>query len=68
MAKNDYSVIVFFPNEKPKKWSYVHKLNGFAIFLDNKYPDWTYFNVYDKRDRKYLKRFYKGNVIPEFLP
>ena len=45
----------------------VHKLNGFAMFLDKEHSEWKYFNVYDRRTRQYLKRFYKGNLIPDFL-
>ncbi|MBN2747566.1 MAG: hypothetical protein JXR34_12635 [Bacteroidales bacterium] len=65
--KNDYSVVVFLSTGEVKKWSFVHKLNGFVQFLDNKHSDWLYMNVYDRRSRKYLKRFYKGNSIPDFL-
>jgi hypothetical protein len=65
--KNDYSITVFFKTGLPKKWSFVHKLDGFASFLDSKHKDWQYFNVYDRRNGKYLKRFYKGNLIPDFL-
>jgi|WetSurMetagenome_2_1015567.scaffolds.fasta_scaffold00174_13 hypothetical protein len=64
---NDYSVIAFFPMEKPKSWEFVHKLNGFADFLNREHPDWKYMNVYDRRSTKFLKRLYKGNSIPEFL-
>jgi hypothetical protein len=65
--KNDYSVTVFFASGMPKKWSFVHKLNGFASFLDAKHSGWTYFNVYDRESGSYLKRFYKGNLVPDFL-
>lgn len=66
--KNDYSVIAFFPNGTAKKWQYVHKLNEFANqFLDKKHSDWKYMNVYSRRDNVYLRRFYAGNVIPDFL-
>lgn len=65
--KNDYSVIVFFKNATPKKWQFVHKLNGFSKFLDSKHSTWKYFNVYERRTGKYLKRFYPGNIIPQIL-
>ena len=66
--KNDYSVIVFLENEsKPKKWNYVHKLNGFSMFLNNSHPTWKYMNVYERRTSKFLKQFHKGNFIPPFL-
>jgi hypothetical protein len=65
--KSDYSVIAYLSTGEVKKWAYVHKLNGFAKFLDEKHSSWKYMNVYERRTRKYLKRFYKGNEIPEFL-
>ena len=64
---NDYSVTVFLSTGEAKKWTYVHRLDGFVNFLDNKYSKWLYMNVYDRRTRQYLKRFYKGNLIPDFL-
>jgi hypothetical protein len=66
--KNDYTVIVFFEEgSKPKKWQYVHKLNGFAMFLNNSHSGWQYMNIYERRTGKYLRRFIKGNFIPAFL-
>lgn len=65
--KNDYSVVVFFESGEVKKWTYVHKLNGFALFLEKKHPDWKYMNVYNRREGTYLRRFYKGNPAPQFL-
>ncbi len=66
--KNDYSVIVFLENQsKPKKWGFVHKLNGFSMFLDKEHSTWEYMNVYNRRTSKYLQRFKKGDFIPPFL-
>ena len=65
--KNDYSVIVFFQNDKPKKWAFVHKLNGFVEFLNKDHQDWLYMNVYDRKTRKHLKQFHKGDLVPDFL-
>jgi hypothetical protein len=65
--KNDYSCIVFFQDGKPKKWTYVHKLQGFADFLNAKHKGWQYFNVYDRRNGTYLKRFYPSSIVPPFL-
>ena len=65
--KNDYSVIAFFEHSKPKKWNYVHALKGFVTFLNEKHKGWKYLNVYERRSGQYLKRFYPGNIIPEFL-
>lgn len=65
--KNDYSVIVLFPAGKAKKWGFVHKLNGFAKFLNDKHSEWLYMNVYERRGGQFLRRLYKGKSIPEFL-
>ncbi len=67
MHKNDYSVVVFFETNDPKKWNYVHKLNSFSRFLDLTYPNWLYINVYDRRTRKFMKRFRKKEIIPMFI-
>ena len=69
MSKHDkdYSIIAFFERQKPKKWEYVHKLNGIAVFLNKKHPTWLYFNVYDRRTGQYLKRFKKNDFVPAFL-
>lgn len=67
LHKNDYSCIAYFKSSKPKKWEFVHKLNGFAEFLNQKHPEWLYFNVYNRRTREYLERFYKGKFVPQFI-
>ena len=65
--KNDYSCIVFFEKRMPKKWEYVHKLGGFVTFLNTKHKGWKYVNVYERSTKRYLRRFYPGNQIPDFL-
>lgn len=66
--KNDYSVIVYLKNQsKPKKWTYVHKLNGFSMFLNKSHPTWEYMNVYNRRTREFLKQFKPTDFIPPFL-
>jgi hypothetical protein len=65
--KNDYTCIVFYKDDKPKKWGFVHGLSQFIEFINEKHSGWIYINVYDRRTGKFLKRFYQGNVIPYFL-
>jgi hypothetical protein len=66
--KNNYSVIVFLENQsKPKKWAFVHKLNGFSMFLNKEHSNWLYMNVYSRKTGKFLKQLRKGNFIPPFL-
>ena len=33
----------------------VHKLEKFILFINRKFPDWLFFNVFDNRDKKFLK-------------
>ncbi|MEA4937345.1 MAG: hypothetical protein VB102_12015 [Paludibacter sp.] len=65
--KNKYSIIVFLESGKPKKWQYVHKLNGMAMYLNKMHPTWQYFNVYDRRSGQYLKRFKRNDFVPDFI-
>ncbi|MCW3071118.1 MAG: hypothetical protein JWO44_1008 [Bacteroidetes bacterium] len=65
--KNDYSVVVFFPDFTPKKWQFVHRLNTMANHLNEKHPSWIYMNIYNRREGRFIKRFYKEDVIPEFV-
>ncbi|WP_091263164.1 hypothetical protein [Gillisia sp. Hel1_33_143] len=66
--KNDYSVIVYFEDgTKPKKWTYVDKLNGFSMFLHKSHSTWKYMNVYNRRSAKYIRRFYRDSFIPAHI-
>ncbi len=65
--KNDYSVIVFFENITPKRWTFVHTIDSFVDLLNREHSGWEYMNVYERRTRKFLKRIYKGGLIPKFL-
>lgn len=66
--KNDYTVIVFFgEGRKPKKWTYVHKLNGFKMFLEKKHSNWRYMNVYNRREGNFMRRFERDAFIPPFI-
>jgi hypothetical protein len=67
LHKNDYTCIAFWQDGKTRKWKYVHTLSGFAAFINLKHPQWNYFNVYDRRTGRFLKRFYPGNIISKFL-
>jgi len=66
--KNDYSCVVFFENSNNvKKWTFVHNLTKFALFLSINHARWSYVNVYERRTGKYLRRYIKGNFIPAFV-
>jgi hypothetical protein len=63
----NFCLIVFFPDKTVKKWNYVKKLESFIKFLDFKFSNWEYINVYNQKSREYLKRLRKGEVIAENL-
>jgi hypothetical protein len=65
--KNDYTCVVFFKIERPKKWVYVHDLSKFASFISMKHFGWSYFNVYNRRTGKYLCRFTENSAVPRFV-
>lgn len=65
--QNKYSVTAFFPSGKAKKWNYVNTLSGFAKFLNEKHSEWEYMNVYNRKEKRFLKRFYKGNHVPSYI-
>jgi hypothetical protein len=62
-----YACIVFMANGEVKRWKYVRDLKSFSNFLDKSHSGWKYFNVYEKGTKNYLKRFYKGNLVPKLL-
>lgn len=64
---NRYSVIVFFENEKPKKWQYVDKLSSIKIHLDKEHSKWLYMNVYMRKTRAFLKRLKNSDYIPDYI-
>lgn len=50
------------------KYTYVHNLLKFQQFLDETYPGWFYFNVFDRRTSQQLTSFTKNNrCITPFL-
>lgn len=43
-------------------WIHSNDLISFVYFLDEKYPEWCWFNVYDNKDKtKQLANFTKNN-------
>lgn len=63
-----YIAIVFIPQlnqqnraVKFKDWvtDYTLEKGYFKNFLDKKFPDWIYFNLYNKNTENYIKRIQK---------
>jgi hypothetical protein len=54
-------VIVKVGNEKFIKYEHVDNLIRFTAFLDTKFPDWRYMNVFDRKTHKQIASFTKKN-------
>ena len=62
MKTDSYRIIVVIPDGKERKglkYSSPDLLN-FQKFLDTKFPDWLWFNVFDK-EKKQIASFTKNN-------
>ena len=63
--KNDYSIIAFDNHGNVvKSWTFVHGLYKTALDLNRLTPTWCYMNVYNRRTRSFMKRYYRNNYIP----
>lgn len=62
----NYSVIAKTSSKTDdfKKWRNVTDLIKFTQFLDRVYPQWKFFNVYNKKDKQHLDCF-KQNYRPQ---
>lgn len=58
MGAHIYKVWVKTGNDCHKEW-HTSDLIDLQSFLDTKYPEWRYFNVYDKKTNIELGRFTK---------
>lgn len=69
--KNDYSVEFWVKDTSGDRRilsiKYVHKIYDCTQWFNRKIGEWDYVNVYNRRDGKFLKRYYNGNFIPKFL-
>lgn len=55
-----YTCIAKVGPEKFVKYR-LNNLKDFTAFLDRKWPDWRFFNVYDKQTKEQLANFTKTN-------
>ena len=63
--RNDYSIIAFtVENELILKWHSVHNLYNSKKKLIELYSQFGYMNVYNKRTKQFLKRYYKEEYTP----
>lgn len=55
-----YRVIAKVENERFVKYN-CNDLLKFTQFLDRKFPDWRWFNVFDKKTKNQIANFTKNN-------
>lgn len=55
-----FKVVVKISKDKFAKYN-VNNLISFTKFLDKKYKDWRWFNVYDKKTKEQITSFTKNN-------
>ena len=55
-----YKVIAKVGNDKFVKYN-CNDLKRFAEFLDKKFPDWRWFNVFCKKSKNQIANFTKNN-------
>ena len=56
-----YTIITKVGKDQFVKYRNVSNLIRFTDFLDNKYPDWKYFNVYDKKSKQQIASYTINN-------
>jgi hypothetical protein len=66
LSFRDYTAIVFFYTRQPEKFTGIRNLGDFINWLEGDQEKdlsaWKYINIYDPRDKKFVKRLYKGSV------
>ena len=55
------SCIVKINSNQFVKYEYVNNLKLFTIFIDKKFPDWRYFNVFNRETKQQIGSFTKNN-------
>lgn len=56
-----YTVIIKVNEDRFIKYRNVNNLVKLVAFLDNNFPEWKYFNVYDKKTRQQVGNFTQNN-------
>ncbi len=59
MSEKKYKAIAKVSNDKFVKY-HINNLVSFARFLDEKFPDWRFFNVFDQTGQQ-VKNYTKNN-------
>lgn len=61
--RNDYTVTAYLGNKKVNVMRFVHDVKKYSQWLDQKKINWAVLNVYNRRNRGFITRFYKGDSI-----
>ncbi len=57
VVKAKYTVIIKVGAEHFVKYHAVNNLIRLTSYLDSRFPDWKYFNVYDKKTRRQVANY-----------
>jgi hypothetical protein len=60
---NDYTVTAYQGSRKVNTMRFVHDVRSYAQWLDRNKLEWSVLNVYNRRNREFITRFYKGQNI-----
>ncbi|HBH50230.1 MAG TPA: hypothetical protein DDX98_16415 [Bacteroidales bacterium] len=64
--KNDYSITAYQGSRKVNTMVYVHSISSYVKYLEKRHINWSVINVYARRTRRFLKRYYKDrDIIPD---
>lgn len=56
-----YTIIVKVSNTDFVKYRNVSDIKRFTSFIDNKFPGWRWFNVFDKNTKEQVSSYTKNN-------
>lgn len=61
--KNDYSAVAYQGSRRVNFMRYVHDVRRYVQWLAGRGIQWSVINVYDRRTREFVTRFYSGQEI-----
>ncbi len=63
--KNDYSIEAYMGSKKTNHMAFVHKITTYVAYLEKNNIEWSVINVYARRTKRFIRRFYKDrDIIP----
>lgn len=64
--QNDFSCEAYQGSRKVNHMKYVGNMKSYIEFLERKHITWSVINIYARRSGDFIKRHYKGNIIPTY--